>query len=215
MTAIDRTATFFDRYARDFSAIYGNKHNLINSVVNPLLRRSMKVRYQMTLEGCEPVSGRSVLDIGCGPGHYSVELARRGASRVLGLDFADGMLDIARQSAARTGVQSVCTFERGNFFERPFDETFDYVIAMGFMDYVEEPVTMVKKALSLAKRRAFFSFPLDGGFLAWQRKVRYKRRCDLFMYTEDSVRRLMAQAGASRIDVTPIHRDLFATVTLD
>lgn len=208
----ERTASFFDRYAQDFSAIYGNQNNLVNRVVNPLLRRSMRLRYLMTIEGCYPIAGRSVLDIGCGPGHYSVELAARGATRVLGLDFADGMLDIARQSAARAGVGNACTFEMGNFFERKFDERFDYVIAMGFMDYVEEPVSMMTKAIGLAKARAFFSFPMEGGFLAWQRKVRYKSRCDLYLYTEDRVREALARAGAKRFRITPIDRDMFVTV---
>jgi 2-polyprenyl-3-methyl-5-hydroxy-6-metoxy-1,4-benzoquinol methylase len=215
MTQADRTADFFHRYAADFSAIYGNQNTLLNSIVNPLLRRSMKLRYQMTLEGANPVAGRSVLDIGCGPGHYSVELARRGAARVLGVDFADGMLDIARGGAQAANVTNVCTFKRLNFFEDPIDEKFDYVIAMGFMDYVADPVSMIKKTLGLTTRRAFFSFPLDGGFLAWQRKIRYKSRCDLFLYTEERVRRVLTDAGAKRFDVKPIDRDLFATVHMD
>ncbi len=215
MMTTDRTATFFDQYAREFSAIYGNENTLLNSFVNPLLRRSMKLRYQMTLEGCDPVEGSSALDIGCGPGHYSVELARRGASRVLGIDFADGMLEIARQAATKTGVTGRCVFERMNFFEEAIDERFDYVIAMGFMDYVADPIPIVRKAVGLAKRRAFFSFPLDGGFLAWQRKVRYKRKCDLFLYTEERARRVLTDAGASRFEIKPIERDLFAVVRTD
>jgi len=215
MTTRDRTATFFDGYAREFNAIYGNQNTVINTVVNPLFRRSMKLRYQMTLEGCDPIEGRTVLDIGCGPGHYSVELARRGAKRVLGADFAEGMLQISRQAAQRANVSKVCTFEQANVLEHSFTEKFDYVIAMGFMDYMEEPVGIVRKALSLATRRAFFSFPLDGGFLAWQRKVRYRRRCDLFLYSDGRVRDVLGEAGASRFDVTPIDRDLFVTVHLD
>jgi 2-polyprenyl-3-methyl-5-hydroxy-6-metoxy-1,4-benzoquinol methylase len=214
MTA-ERTAEFFDRYARDFNAIYGNKNTLFNSVVNALFRQSMKRRYELTLQGCAPIEGRSVLDIGCGPGHYSIELARRGAKRVLGIDFADGMLDLARRAAAAAGVQDVCSFENADFFKRDFDARFDYVIVMGFMDYVADPRSLIRKAVQLTASRAFFSFPLDDGLLAWQRRLRYRSRCDLFMYTEPRVRALFAEVANTRFDVQRIHRDLFVTVSVN
>lgn len=209
----ERTAAFFDRYAADFDAIYGNRNTRINRFVNSTFRRAMRIRYEMTLAGCEPVAGRTVLDVGSGPGHYSVELARRGAARVLGIDFADGMLDIARAAATRAGVQDRTTFERGDFFTRTFDEKFDYVILMGFMDYVENPVPVVRKAVQLSKRRAFFSFPVSGGVLAWQRKLRYRSRCDLFLYSEEDVRRIMRDASVGSCEITRIDRDLFVAAT--
>jgi 2-polyprenyl-3-methyl-5-hydroxy-6-metoxy-1,4-benzoquinol methylase len=210
----DRTADFFDRYARDFDAIYGTRNTPVHRIINTLFRGSMRKRYMMSLEGCEPIRDRTVLDIGCGPGHYSVELARRGAARVLGIDFADGMLDIARQSATRASVQDRCEFRRADFFKDSFDETFDYVIAMGFMDYVADPKTMIVKALGLARSRAFFSFPLAGGLLALQRQLRYRSRCDLYLYTENQVRALFANTPAKRVDVVQADRDLFVTAHL-
>src|SRR5580704_19177098 len=97
------TSGFFDGYARRFDAIYGNADTPLNAVVNRWLRRSMKLRYDRTLEGCVPIEGTRVLDVGCGPGHYGVALAERGAASVFGLDFAQGMLDIAKDRAARAG----------------------------------------------------------------------------------------------------------------
>lgn len=211
MMAQDQTAEFFDRYAQGFSAIYGTDNGLFNRVVNRFFRQSMKERYLSTLEGCHPIKDRSVLDVGCGPGHYSVELARRGAGRVLGLDFADGMLSIAREQAQRAGVSGVCTFERGDFLERQFSEKFDYVILMGFMDYMKDPGAVVRKALSVTGSKAFFSFPLDGGFLAWQRSVRYKMKCDLYLYNESRVRSLFDGLSGVRIETKNLKRDLFVT----
>jgi 2-polyprenyl-3-methyl-5-hydroxy-6-metoxy-1,4-benzoquinol methylase len=210
----DRTAEFFDRYAHDFDAIYGTKNTPVNRVVNALFRRSMRQRYMLSLEGCEPVRDRTVLDIGCGPGHYTVELARRGAARVLGIDFADGMLEIARHTATRAGMQDRCEFQRADFFQDSFSETFDYVIAMGFMDYVADPGTTIRKALGLARSRAFFSFPVSGGLLAWQRQLRYRSRCDLYLYTENQVRAIFANTTAKRVDISQIDRDLFVTAHL-
>src|SRR5215218_8050235 len=43
--------------------------------------------------------GKSVLDIGCNAGFYSIEMKRRGADRVLGIDFDDAYLAQARFAA--------------------------------------------------------------------------------------------------------------------
>jgi ubiquinone/menaquinone biosynthesis C-methylase UbiE len=103
----DRTQTFFHQYANDFDAIYGNQNGLIDSVINRIFRKSMRLRYEKSIEGCEPVQGKSVLDVGCGPGHYSITVAQRGASRVVGIDFADGMLKLATDHAQKVGPLQV------------------------------------------------------------------------------------------------------------
>ncbi len=76
---------------------------------------------------------------------------------------------------------------------------------------MQRPREVVEKALSLCDVRAFFSFPLDGGVLAWQRRVRYRSRCDLYLYTEEQVRELFARTRATKVDVEVIARDLFVT----
>jgi ubiquinone/menaquinone biosynthesis C-methylase UbiE len=148
-----RTANFFDQYAGDFSAIYGNDHTPVNAVVNKLFRKSMMLRYERSLAGCEPIQGKTVIDIGCGPGHYGVALAQRGAARVLGVDFAPGMIDIAKKRAERAGVTDRCTFTLGDFLEVTGEEQFDYAIVMGFMDYIEDPLALMKKVIKVCRRR--------------------------------------------------------------
>jgi ubiquinone/menaquinone biosynthesis C-methylase UbiE len=48
--------------------------------------------------------GKSLIDIGCGPGTYSVEFAKRGAN-VLGIDLSQKMLDKARNNAKIADVK--------------------------------------------------------------------------------------------------------------
>lgn len=210
-TANVRTSRFFDRYARDFSAIYGNENTLINAAVNRVFRRSMKLRYLRTLARCEPVGGRTILDIGCGPGHYAVALAQRGAAQVHGVDFADGMLELARTRAQNAGVAERCKFEHADFLTFPEDQKYDYTVVMGFMDYMSNPKEIVRNVVNLTRMRAFFSFPVDGGLLAWQRKVRYRQRCDLFMYREQAVRELFRDLPIRRVEIEPAARDFFVT----
>ena len=212
MAEQQRVSGFFDSYAADFDAIYGNRHTMVNRLVNKYLRKSMRVRFEKTIAGCDPIAGRSVVDIGCGPGHFSVELARRGASHVFGLDFAEAMLDVAREHAQAAGVADRCTWAKADFMAYNFTRTYDYAIVMGFMDYVSDPAAVVKKTVSITTRRAFFSMPRAGGFLAWQRQQRYKRRCELYLYTEDQVRKLFKNATDRRVTIEPIARDMFVTV---
>ena len=51
----------------------------------------------------EDLTGMSVLDIGCNGGFYSIEMKRRGAARVLGVDHDSQYLDQARFAAEVLG----------------------------------------------------------------------------------------------------------------
>jgi ubiquinone/menaquinone biosynthesis C-methylase UbiE len=203
-------AEFFDSYAHDFDAIYGTRHTALNRLVNKHFRKSMRLRYEKSIAGCDPIEGKSVIDIGCGPGHFSIALASRGAGRVVGIDFAEQMLAVARQHAQQKNIADRCQWINGDFLTHSFSETFDYSIVCGVMDYIADPRTMVDKVLSVTSRKAFFSFPVAGGPLAWQRKMRYKKRCDLFLYTQPQLEELF---NVKDFDVTiePIARDYFVT----
>ena len=58
----------------------------------------------------------------------------------------------------------------------------DYVIVMGFMDYMPDPEKVVAKrvlSLTLGEKRSFF-FPGRGWHSpGWQRKIRYQKRCKI------------------------------------
>ncbi|MBN2541626.1 methyltransferase domain-containing protein [bacterium] len=205
-------ADFFDAYTDGFNAIYGTRNNLFNRVINKLFRKSIRVRYKKTIEGCTPLEGKTVLDVGCGPGHYCITLAQKGAKVVTGIDFAPRMIELAKKNAASAGVENKCNFITGDFMETGFEKSFDYSIVMGFMDYVRKPETVVRKVLGITDLKAFFSFPKDTGFLAFQRKLRYKRKCDLFLYNRDQLEGLFSKLRNIEYDIEKIHRDYFVTV---
>jgi len=191
-----------------------NKETVVNGAVNRLFRKSMRLRFEYTLRGCQPIEGRNVIDIGCGPSHYSIRLAEMGAQSTLGLDFAAGMVEIAKENAQRGGVGKGCEFLLGDFSSYPSDRKFDYAVVMGFMDYIERPEAIIDKALAINKEKAFFSFPADGGILAWQRKRRYRSRCKLFLYKADDLKRLFEERKCRKFEIEKISRDFFVTVSL-
>lgn len=206
---------FFDSYAGDFDAIYGTKNTMLNRLLNRYLRASMRIRFEKVLASCDPIQGKSVIDIGSGPGHFAISLARKGADHVLGIDFAEGMNELATHHAEQAGVADRCRFDFGDFLEYEIPEQFDYAVVMGFMDYIADPKTVIRKVLSATRAKAMFSFPAAGGFLAWQRKLRYRKRCELYMYTAAQLEELFNQAGDYSVRIEPIARDFFVTVTIN
>ena len=209
----DRTQSFFDGYAADFGSIYNTGTGVFRNWINRTFRTSMMLRYAKTLEGCAPVQGKTVLDIGCGPGHYSVALAERGAAHVVGLDFAEGMLKLASERATLAGVTDRCDFRNQDFFSFDERESFDYLILMGLMDYMAEPRKVIEKVLTLTRSKAFLSFPVDGGFIAWPRKLRYRRRCDLFLYTRRQLEELFLPFTGVDVEIEDISQDFFVTIS--
>lgn len=60
------------------------------------------------------IDGASLLEVGCGPGYLHQTLVHDGADHALGLDLSAVMLDIARQEAARRGLQTRCDYRQGD-----------------------------------------------------------------------------------------------------
>lgn len=208
------TDVFFDSYANDFNAIYGTEDTLANRLVSKIFRRSMRLRYQKTIEGCLPAKGKTALDIGCGPGHYAVTLARLGISSVWGIDFAPAMIELAEKKATEAGIGDICRFTSADFLSYPFDRTFDYAIAMGFMDYMSDAESVIERVLSLTAFKAFFSFPAAEGILAWQRRRRYRHKCDLFLYRREEIPKLFKGMSCEKIKIEKLSRDYFVTVQM-
>jgi ubiquinone/menaquinone biosynthesis C-methylase UbiE len=205
----NRTKEFFSRYAVDFDSIYGTTNRGLSGLINKTLRRSMMLRYMRTLEHCQPVEGHTVLDVGCGPGHYCISLAQAGAKHCTGVDFAPGMLAIAKARAVDAKVGDRCSFLEMDIMAFPDTQRFDFVVGMGLMDYIGEPMPLLEKLLRLVNRRAMFSFPAAGGFLAWQRKIRYRSRCELYFYSEQKIAELFTNFSNFEYRIEKISRDYF------
>lgn len=95
------------------------------------------------------LSGRSVLDIGCNGGFFSIEMKRRGASRVLGLDCDEGYLDQARFAAEVAGLE--ISFVNLSVYDiAALKERFDLVLFMGVFYHLRHPLL----ALDLIREHA-------------------------------------------------------------
>jgi tRNA (mo5U34)-methyltransferase len=87
----------------------------------------------------DDLRGKSVLDIGCNGGFYSIEMKRRGAARVLGLDSDEDYLAQARFAAEVTG--SDIEFRRLSVYDvAALGERFDLVLFMGVLYHLRHPL---------------------------------------------------------------------------
>jgi tRNA (mo5U34)-methyltransferase len=83
--------------------------------------------------------GRTVLDIGCNAGFYSIEMKRRGADRVVGIDSDPAYLAQARFAAEVCGVN--IELERMSVYEvGQLNERFDIVLFMGVLYHLRHPL---------------------------------------------------------------------------
>src|ERR1700685_386265 len=67
----------------------------------------------LVLQELAPVTGKHVLDLGCGEGYVARLVAQAGAQSVFGIDISSEMVGRARQAAA-SGAPCPMTFESGN-----------------------------------------------------------------------------------------------------
>lgn len=83
--------------------------------------------------------GMTVLDIGCNGGFYSIEMKRRGAKRVLGIDHDEQYLQQARFAAEVLDLD--IDFELMSVYELPRrGERFDLVLFMGVFYHLRYPL---------------------------------------------------------------------------
>lgn len=95
----------------------------------------------------QDLSGASVLDIGCNGGFYSIQLKRRGAGRVLGIDVDERYLKQARFAAETLGIK--LEFERRSVYEvDQIGGQFDYVFFMGVLYHLRYPLFALDKVIT-------------------------------------------------------------------
>jgi tRNA (mo5U34)-methyltransferase len=86
--------------------------------------------------------GKTVLDIGCNAGFYSIEMKRRGADRVVAIDFDEGYLEQAKFAARVSGVsiefRHLDVYQVGELGER-----FDIVLFLGVLYHLRYPLLVL------------------------------------------------------------------------
>lgn len=86
----------------------------------------------------ERIRGQTVIDFGCGPGFLAVEMARKGAGQVIGVDILPHYLDAGRRRAVEAGVADRCVFTT-----QP-DAPADIVISKDAFEHFADPAAILR-----------------------------------------------------------------------
>jgi 2-polyprenyl-6-hydroxyphenyl methylase/3-demethylubiquinone-9 3-methyltransferase len=105
-----------------------------------------------------------VLDVGCGAGFLSNDLARQGFA-VTGLDASENSLAVARHHD-ETGT---VTYQAGDAYQLPYaDESFETACAMDLLEHIEEPERVIAEIGRVLKPGGLFFFhTFNRNWIAW------------------------------------------------
>jgi ubiquinone/menaquinone biosynthesis C-methylase UbiE len=91
-------------------------------------------------------TGQTLLDVGCGPGNLTVDLAARVApGAVVGVDRSEKVIELAREEAAGAGATNV-TFQVADAYALPFEDgSFDVAHAHQLLQHLGDPVAALRE----------------------------------------------------------------------
>jgi ubiquinone/menaquinone biosynthesis C-methylase UbiE len=113
--------------------------------------------------------GRDLLDVGCGPGTITTDLAQRVApGKVFGIDLSLDVITTARQLQSETGEQIVI-FDEGNVYDLSFaDASFDIVYAHQVLQHLGDPVAALREMRRVLRPDGIVAVrDSDYGAFAW------------------------------------------------
>lgn len=129
-------------------------------------------------------AGQRVLDVGCGPGTLTVDLARRVAPGwVIGVDVAAAVVDEARTYAVDAGVMNT-EFLAGDFRDSGLEpQSFDVVHAHQVLQHLKDPVGALAVMSELAKPGGIVAARESdySGFTWWPAEPRLDRWLEVYL----------------------------------
>ena len=158
--------------------------------------------------------GESVLDVGCGLGQFSREIARAVGTtgRVVGIERDRKQIDEAIRQAKEQGEEDLIAIREGDVFDFPLTDdewgSFDIAHARYILEHVSEPVSVVKQMVKAVRPGGRIVLADDdhdiirfwpeppGIMVAWQAYLRAYDRIGNDPYVGRRLVQLLHQAGA-------------------
>ncbi len=195
----------FEKDAKAFDSIYSDGSEF-NTWFNRRFRKPIFERFDLVDQLMGDIKGKNVLDIGCGSGVYIVNFAAKGAAFVLGVDFSQPMLDIAKRRVESQNFSTQCEFRVANFLETDFNQKFDVTIAIGVFDYLANPEPFLKKMKEVTQGKIIISFPGHSLIRGALRKLRYlfTSKGSVYFYSKKRIEDLVKAVGFSHYEVIPM-----------
>jgi 2-polyprenyl-3-methyl-5-hydroxy-6-metoxy-1,4-benzoquinol methylase len=150
----ERARSYFDQLAPEYDRAFRQEGtNPFNAVVNRFFRGPTFATRMRRLESIFEelhLEGQTLLDLGCGSGQVSLLAASMGA-RVIGIDIAPRMLEIARTAAKGAGLGERIQYMEGDVDTAPLPPS-DVVLLIGVIEYYEDFAGLIHRAAGATRR---------------------------------------------------------------
>ncbi|MBR1818801.1 MAG: bifunctional 2-polyprenyl-6-hydroxyphenol methylase/3-demethylubiquinol 3-O-methyltransferase UbiG [Neisseriaceae bacterium] len=103
------------------------------------------------------LSGKKVIDVGCGGGILSEALAQAGAS-VKGIDLADASLEVAQQHAHDNGLEIDYQKISAEQLSEELPNSFQGVVCMELLEHIPDPQSVINACAALAEQGGYVFF---------------------------------------------------------
>ncbi len=166
------------------------------------LTRSSKILLQYLLE--EGLPGKTVLDLGCGTGSFTIEALKEGAAQCVGVDLSPEMIRTANELATKSGLSDRVKFTLGDAasVQHPVS---DAVVMDKVICCYPEDEALLKNASQSSSNILGFVVPRDEGLLKVPlrlgigivnlvEKLR-KRKAPMYLHSLKKIDRLLKTAG--------------------
>ncbi|GHD26469.1 bifunctional 2-polyprenyl-6-hydroxyphenol methylase/3-demethylubiquinol 3-O-methyltransferase UbiG [Parahalioglobus pacificus] len=104
-----------------------------------------------------PVSGKTLIDVGCGGGILAESMAHRGAS-VTGIDMGEAPLSVARLHQLESGVDVDYHQSTAEDMAAQHPDHFDIVCCLEMLEHVPDPAAVIQACADMAKSGATLYF---------------------------------------------------------
>ena len=113
-------------------------------------QRNAHISWGEMIKGITNIQNKQIIDIGCGGGIYTKELALMGAKSVIGLDFSKEILQAAKENCS--GFSNI-SFIHGDAHSTPYpNDTFDIVISRAVIHHLQDIPTFLREASRILKK---------------------------------------------------------------
>ena len=136
-----------ESFFRDFQKNRDNELNFNDCIETPIL-----------LSMLPPLTGKTVLDIGCGMGQHAKQYSDMGAASVLGIDISEKMVAYAE---AHNGAENIRYLQLAMEDIDAITDRFDLVTSSLVFDYIEDFGGLMKKSHCLVKDGGMFVFSMS------------------------------------------------------